>query len=204
MDFGVGSAVGLMGAELVNKTRDVVNGACLKTSACRLTRRLKPSCTGRRCLRAAAEKRPSAAPKSSSTLSPMRQKPSPGTGRRRSIGPNFPKSRASSGSPGIVSGVCAAGVSTQADDMIPAAIGSGREPTNPEIVEMHAHIRNVLVANFGEQAKVVGILLRGSVKPLNAREILAPPESAGRWSAARASTISTSRRSWRALCRMTA
>jgi triosephosphate isomerase len=53
------------------------------------------------------------------------------------------------------------------------AIGSGRVPTNPEIVEMHAHIRKVLVAHLGEQAKDVRILYGGSVKSGNAREILA-------------------------------
>jgi triosephosphate isomerase (TIM) len=59
------------------------------------------------------------------------------------------------------------------------AIGSGRVPTNPEIVEMHAHIRNVLVAHLGEQACNVRILYGGSVKPANACEILALPEIGG-------------------------
>ena len=52
------------------------------------------------------------------------------------------------------------------------AIGSGRVPTHPEIVEMHAHIRNVLVAHLGEQGNDVRVLYGGSVKPANAHEIL--------------------------------
>ena len=59
------------------------------------------------------------------------------------------------------------------------AIGSGRVPTHPEIVEMHAHIRNVLVAHLGEQANEVRILYGGSVKPANAHEILALAEVGG-------------------------
>jgi len=53
------------------------------------------------------------------------------------------------------------------------SIGSGRVPTHSEIVEMHAHIRNVIVSHLGEQAKDVRILCGGSVKPANAGEILA-------------------------------
>ena len=45
------------------------------------------------------------------------------------------------------------------------AIGTGKTPTNAEISEMHAHIR----ARVGE----LRILYGGSVKPGNAREILA-------------------------------
>jgi triosephosphate isomerase len=53
------------------------------------------------------------------------------------------------------------------------AIGSGRLPTSAEIVEMHAHIREVLVAHLGEHGRDVRILYGGSVKPANAVEILA-------------------------------
>lgn len=53
------------------------------------------------------------------------------------------------------------------------AIGSGRMPTSAEIVEMHAHIRKVLVAHLGEHGRDVRILYGGSVKPANAVEILA-------------------------------
>ena len=59
------------------------------------------------------------------------------------------------------------------------AIGSGRVPTHPEIVVMHAHIREVLVAHLGEHGKDVRILYGGSVKPANAREILALPGVGG-------------------------
>jgi triosephosphate isomerase len=59
------------------------------------------------------------------------------------------------------------------------AIGSGRVPTNPEIVEMHTHIRTVLVAHLGEQGGLVRILYGGSVKPTNADEILALPGVGG-------------------------
>ena len=59
------------------------------------------------------------------------------------------------------------------------AIGSGRVPTHAEIVEMHVHIRNVLIAHLGEHGKDVRILYGGSVKPGNAREILALPEVGG-------------------------
>jgi len=38
---------------------------------------------------------------------------------------------------------------------------------------VHAHIRQCLVARFGEEGKKVRILYGGSVKPSNAREILA-------------------------------
>jgi triosephosphate isomerase len=59
------------------------------------------------------------------------------------------------------------------------AIGSGRVPTHSEIVEMHTHIRRVLVAHLGEQANEVRILYGGSVKPANAADILALPEVGG-------------------------
>jgi triosephosphate isomerase len=59
------------------------------------------------------------------------------------------------------------------------AIGSGRVPTHPEIVEMHAHIRKALVAHLGEHGARVRILYGGSVKPANAREILALPGVGG-------------------------
>jgi triosephosphate isomerase (TIM) len=52
------------------------------------------------------------------------------------------------------------------------AIGTGRTPTNAEIVEMHAHIRARLAVRFADAARM-RILYGGSVKPGNAREILA-------------------------------
>jgi triosephosphate isomerase len=54
------------------------------------------------------------------------------------------------------------------------AIGTGRTPTLEDIAAMHAAIRGFLVDRFGEeQGGVVRILYGGSVKPDNAREILA-------------------------------
>jgi triosephosphate isomerase len=59
------------------------------------------------------------------------------------------------------------------------AIGSGHIPTAEQIVQMHAHIRYCLEARLGAEGKEVRILYGGSVKPSNAREILALPEVAG-------------------------
>jgi triosephosphate isomerase len=59
------------------------------------------------------------------------------------------------------------------------AIGSGRVPMHAAIVEMHAHIRKVLVDHLGEAGSRVRILYGGSVKPANAGEILALPEVGG-------------------------
>lgn len=53
------------------------------------------------------------------------------------------------------------------------AIGTGRTATVSDIKTMHAAIRDVLTAKYGEdQASGVRILYGGSVKPENAREIL--------------------------------
>jgi len=59
------------------------------------------------------------------------------------------------------------------------AIGTGHVASVDNIVEMHAAIRAELVALFGEQGRGVQILYGGSVKPENAREILAAPEVGG-------------------------
>lgn len=59
------------------------------------------------------------------------------------------------------------------------AIGTGRMPTAEEIIEMHRHIRQSLLARFGGQGNDVRILYGGSVKPENARNILALPEVGG-------------------------
>ncbi|KAF0116684.1 MAG: triosephosphate isomerase (TIM) [Rhodospirillaceae bacterium] len=53
------------------------------------------------------------------------------------------------------------------------AIGTGRTPTNPEIQEVHAFIRKELAAVIGSEAAGVRILYGGSMKPGNAREIMA-------------------------------
>jgi triosephosphate isomerase len=52
------------------------------------------------------------------------------------------------------------------------AIGTGRTPTPLEIREVHAHIRNMLGTRVAD-AGAVRILYGGSVKPGNARELLA-------------------------------
>ncbi|MDV3250886.1 triose-phosphate isomerase [Devosia sp. BK] len=53
------------------------------------------------------------------------------------------------------------------------AIGTGRTPTLEEIAQMHANIRARLVERFGEErGNTLRILYGGSMKPLNAREIL--------------------------------
>jgi triosephosphate isomerase len=52
------------------------------------------------------------------------------------------------------------------------AIGTGKTPTNAEIAAMHAHIRACLESPLR-------ILYGGSVKPSNAKEILALPEVGG-------------------------
>lgn len=59
------------------------------------------------------------------------------------------------------------------------AIGSGHIPTNAQIMEMHAHIRDYLNQRFGVAGKMIRILYGGSVVADNAREILALPEVDG-------------------------
>ncbi|MDO5706318.1 MAG: triose-phosphate isomerase [Paracoccus sp. (in: a-proteobacteria)] len=58
------------------------------------------------------------------------------------------------------------------------AIGTGRTPTNEQIAEVHARIRNDLSARFGDGAEF-RILYGGSVKPSNAVEIFAIPNVDG-------------------------
>ncbi|HTN63766.1 MAG TPA: triose-phosphate isomerase [Devosia sp.] len=53
------------------------------------------------------------------------------------------------------------------------AIGTGRTPTNADIAEMHNSIRAILVERFGDKGASTPILYGGSMKPTNAREILA-------------------------------
>lgn len=59
------------------------------------------------------------------------------------------------------------------------AIGTGHVASVENIVEMHAAIRAELISLFGGQGGVTPILYGGSVKPDNAREILAAPEVGG-------------------------
>jgi triosephosphate isomerase len=59
------------------------------------------------------------------------------------------------------------------------AIGTGRTPTVADIAAIHAALRAVLVERFGQHGATVPILYGGSVKPDNAREILATSEVGG-------------------------
>lgn len=59
------------------------------------------------------------------------------------------------------------------------AIGSGLTPTVPQIEEVHASIRKVLIERFGPAGASVAILYGGSVKPDNAAEILQAKEVGG-------------------------
>jgi triosephosphate isomerase (TIM) len=52
------------------------------------------------------------------------------------------------------------------------AIGTGKTATSAQAQEMHAHIRSVLAAKYGEEvADTISILYGGSVKAANAKEI---------------------------------
>jgi triosephosphate isomerase len=59
------------------------------------------------------------------------------------------------------------------------AIGTGHTPTLEEIGQVHSHIRQRLVARWGDQGRQVRILYGGSVNPANARAVLAVPEVGG-------------------------
>jgi triosephosphate isomerase len=53
------------------------------------------------------------------------------------------------------------------------AIGTGLTPTLRDVAEMHSFIRLQLAARYGEGGEGVRVLYGGSVKPANARELLA-------------------------------
>lgn len=60
------------------------------------------------------------------------------------------------------------------------AIGTGKTASTAQAQEMHAHIRNVLSAQYGaETAQQISILYGGSVKASNAREIFSQPDVDG-------------------------
>ena len=59
------------------------------------------------------------------------------------------------------------------------AIGTGLTPTLDQIAEVHAAVRAAIVAKLGDGARTAPILYGGSVKPENARDILATPEVGG-------------------------
>jgi triosephosphate isomerase len=59
------------------------------------------------------------------------------------------------------------------------AIGTGLVPSTPEIGDMHAALRERLVAAYGDAGREVRILYGGSVKASNAAEIFAIPDVDG-------------------------
>ena len=60
------------------------------------------------------------------------------------------------------------------------AIGTGKVATTAQAQEVHAHIRSLLKAQFGDEAgAAVRIQYGGSVKPGNAAELLAQPDING-------------------------
>jgi triosephosphate isomerase len=59
------------------------------------------------------------------------------------------------------------------------AIGTGHTPTIEQVVEVHAHIRQCLVARFGAAGGEIRILYGGSVNPANAHEFLSAAEVGG-------------------------
>jgi triosephosphate isomerase len=59
------------------------------------------------------------------------------------------------------------------------AIGTGDTPTVEQVVEVHAHIRQCLVARFGAPGREIRILYGGSVNPANAYEFLSAAEVGG-------------------------
>ena len=59
------------------------------------------------------------------------------------------------------------------------AIGTGRTPTEADIVAIHAAMRRALVERFGPAARTTRLLYGGSVKPGNAAAIMALPEVDG-------------------------
>jgi triosephosphate isomerase len=59
------------------------------------------------------------------------------------------------------------------------AIGSGLTPTPADVAEVHGSIRKALVARFGQAGQGVRLLYGGSVKPANAKELMAVPNVDG-------------------------
>ncbi len=60
------------------------------------------------------------------------------------------------------------------------AIGTGETATAEQAQEIHAHIRNLIAAKYGQDvANEISILYGGSVKPDNAKEIFSQPDIDG-------------------------
>jgi triosephosphate isomerase (TIM) len=53
------------------------------------------------------------------------------------------------------------------------AIGTGLTPTTAEVAEAHSHIRKEIEALIGNEGKSMRLLYGGSVKPTNAKELMA-------------------------------
>jgi triosephosphate isomerase len=59
------------------------------------------------------------------------------------------------------------------------AIGTGLTPTSADIAAMHNSLRQQLISRFGSRGEAIRILYGGSLKPGNAKEILAIPHVNG-------------------------
>jgi triosephosphate isomerase len=59
------------------------------------------------------------------------------------------------------------------------AIGTGLTPTPADVAEVHGFLREALAARFGEEGRSMRLLYGGSVKPDNARELMAVPNVNG-------------------------
>jgi len=59
------------------------------------------------------------------------------------------------------------------------AIGTGLTATPEQVAEVHAFLRGILVGMWGETGQGVRILYGGSVKPANAKALLATPDVNG-------------------------
>ncbi|MCB1341117.1 MAG: triose-phosphate isomerase [Pseudooceanicola sp.] len=59
------------------------------------------------------------------------------------------------------------------------AIGTGKVATLDQIAEIHAHMRRLLTARYGDAGQPVPLLYGGSVKAANAAEIFAVPDVDG-------------------------
>ena len=59
------------------------------------------------------------------------------------------------------------------------AIGTGLTPTAADIAQMHNSLRQQLISRFGSRGETIRILYGGSLKPANAKEILAIPNVNG-------------------------
>ena len=59
------------------------------------------------------------------------------------------------------------------------AIGSGLTPTAADVAEVHGALRRQLVERFNAAGSAMRLLYGGSVKPSNARELMAVPNVNG-------------------------